>query len=312
MQSHYVPRFAGEFKASPDAIINLCRERGEWRGSYGAIPTPGHSNRDRAITIKPVPDHPLGFVVHCHNGDSRDAWRYVCGILGLEPGRMPAPTQPPKPRAPSAAEIAETERKRKAVERIVAESREIYGTPADDYLQSRGLKPPFPRDVRFHPALDTRDHDGGRMVSPGMVALVRKAPGARVVGLHRTFLTRDGRKNPSARVVKAMLGEVRGGAVWPDEFGSILGIGEGIESSLSFTLLYRVPCVAALSASNLGNLRLPRALVEIIIAADNDTNLVGQKAAIAAVERLRRPWRSVTAICPEGHEDFNAAIAGGA
>lgn len=282
---------------------------GRVHGRSGHLPAPGHSKNDNGISLTWAPEAPLGVLYHGFNCEPAVASAVVREVFGFSGEQQPRPAL--APRRPTAEERDAEAKHRARIERIVAEAQDIHGTPVDDYLQARGLKPPFPRDLRFHPKLWTRDHDGELIHAPGLVALVRRAPGAPVRGIHRTFLTSYGRKNPHVATVKAMLGAIKGGAVWPDEFGTILAIGEGIESCLSFTLLYRVPCVAALSAGNLGNLRHARSVREIIIAADNDANLTGQKAAVEAVRRMRRPWRTVTAICPEGHVDFNDVIMEG-
>jgi RecA-family ATPase len=68
---------------------NITRHfQGEWHGSYGAIPTPGHSARDRGLTVK---DGENGEpVFYAHNDVSFD-WRGMkdeCRKLGLMPDRM--------------------------------------------------------------------------------------------------------------------------------------------------------------------------------------------------------------------------------
>ncbi|MPT48735.1 MAG: hypothetical protein E2598_09995 [Sphingobium sp.] len=42
--------------------------KGEWHGSYGAIPTPGHSISDRGTTVKDEPSAPDGVLVNSFNG----------------------------------------------------------------------------------------------------------------------------------------------------------------------------------------------------------------------------------------------------
>jgi hypothetical protein len=65
-----------------------------------------------------------------------------------------------------------------------------------------------------------------------MVAFIRKYPNGPITGLHRTFLTTAGRKNPEVEKVKRMLGLCKGGALWPDYIGKCLAIAEGIETAL--------------------------------------------------------------------------------
>lgn len=67
---------------------NITRHfQGEWYGSYGAIPTPGHSSQDRGLTVK---DGENGEpIFYAHNDPSFD-WREMkdeCRRLGLIPDR---------------------------------------------------------------------------------------------------------------------------------------------------------------------------------------------------------------------------------
>jgi hypothetical protein len=79
--------------------------------------------------------------------------------------------------------------------------------------------------------------------------------------------------------------------------------GEGIETVLSLkTILPEVPMVAALSASNLGALVLPKGLKRLYVARDRDT------AGYGAFERLARRALAlgVEAIALDPiHGDFN-------
>lgn len=72
----------------PTAAENITRHfGGDWHGSYGAIPTPGHSARDRGTTVKMGDGGEVIF--HAHNDPSLD-WRSLkdqCRSLGLIPER---------------------------------------------------------------------------------------------------------------------------------------------------------------------------------------------------------------------------------
>jgi phage/plasmid primase-like uncharacterized protein len=194
------------------------------------------------------------------------------------------------------------------VRRIVAESTSIDGTAADLYLQNRGLMPPFPRDLRYHPNLWTMGRDGKLICSAAMVALVRRAPGGEICAVHRTFLTATGSKNPNVEKVKRMRGPYKGGALWPDQFADNLAIAEGIESALSYQQTFRLPTASALSASNLDDVAIPQSVTRLLIAADRDVHERGLKAAKDAARRLWRPGLHVRVQLPVGHKDFNDAL----
>ena len=58
-----------------------------------------------------------------------------------------------------------------------------------------------------------------------------------------------------------------------------LGIGEGIESSLSANQLYGVPAWATLSTSLMKSFRAPRGVRRLVVYADNDRHGAGLAAA---------------------------------
>jgi RecA-family ATPase len=70
------------------AAQNITRHfGGDWHGSYGAIPTPGHSPRDRGCTVKDADGGEVLF--YAHNDPAFD-WRGLkdeCRRLGLIPDR---------------------------------------------------------------------------------------------------------------------------------------------------------------------------------------------------------------------------------
>lgn len=68
---------------------NITRHfRGEWHGSYGAFPTPGHSASDRGTTVKDIADGDVVFA--CHNGECDwQALKDECRRVRLLPDRQP-------------------------------------------------------------------------------------------------------------------------------------------------------------------------------------------------------------------------------
>ncbi|MGH6893054.1 MAG: DUF7146 domain-containing protein, partial [Dongiaceae bacterium] len=96
-----------------------------------------------------------------------------------------------------------------------------------------------PTTLRFHPELKT-GRDNGDAVVPGMVAPIQDMAG-RLIGIHRTFLKPDGSGKaeialpaPHRFDAKRTLGSVWGGAIRLCPLtGDTLGLGEGIETSLT-------------------------------------------------------------------------------
>jgi phage/plasmid primase-like uncharacterized protein len=143
-----------------------------------------------------------------------------------------------------------------------------------------------------------------------MVAAVTDCEG-RVVGVHRTYLARDGRGKAPVGPNKMTLGPIAGAAVHLAAAGPTLVVGEGIESALSAMRASGFPSWAALSTAGLRTLILPPLPIaaEVVIAADDDRHGQGQDAAYAAADRWLAEGRRVRiALPPRPDTDFNDLI----
>jgi putative DNA primase/helicase len=180
-------------------------------------------------------------------------------------------------------------------------------TSVDRYLTARGL-PALASSLALRFRADAPHPEGGRY--PTMVALV-SGPAGESLAVHRTYLTRDGRK-ATVTPVKASLGPIWGGAIRlhdPDPVEPLV-IGEGIETSASAGCLMDLPAWAAISAGNLAKaLVLPPEVRRVIIAADPDD--AGRKAARDAWIRWKAEGREVQIALPNGADDFNGLLTGG-
>lgn len=142
------------------------------------------------------------------------------------------------------------------------------------YLKRRGFGDlwPLPQALRLHHGLSYW-HDGKKLGShPAMVAPV-VAPDGRILALHRTYLTADGRKAnvPSPKKLTGAAGPLAGAAIALHEPAhGVLGIAEGIETALAAWCASGVPTVAAYCAGNLAAWRWPRSLRRLVIFADAD------------------------------------------
>jgi hypothetical protein len=149
-----------------------------------------------------------------------------------------------------------------------------------------------------------------------MIALV-VGPDEAPLGVHLTFIKRDGSGKypfPDKSMEREIRGSVRGGSVRLMPFipGQALIVAEGIETALSCTQLFGLPAWAALSTSGLQTLELPSAVRNIVVAADNDTNGAGQRAALEAYQRWTAEGRSVRiAMPPVPDSDFNNILMKG-
>ena len=153
---------------------------------------------------------------------------------------------------------------------LFAAGRTITGTYAADYLENRGLRlsPDKTRDLRFIPKLPYWGFS-----KPGkdvplellghyhcMVAAVRDVEG-RVIGAHRTYL--DPKEPIKLRppgdrgrnAAKKMVGAPGGGLIRLGAIGTVLAVGEGIETTASWYELGLGPDeVTIAAAGSLGNL----------------------------------------------------------
>jgi putative DNA primase/helicase len=233
-------------------------------------PGPGHSRRDRSLSVTFTDND---FLVHSFAGDDfRECRDHVKAALGLSDGR-PVAFNDNVP----ALDVDLLARKKTAAD-IWARSIRIAGTLAETYLQSRGLS--YDGDaLRFYP--------GGR----AMVALITNAITGEPIGIHRTFLDRDGN-----RTSKKMLGAAAGGVVrlTPDEeFTGGLGVAEGIETALAVPFR---PVWACLSAGQLAALPVLSGIEALTIFADQDKT--GINAANTCGERWHSAGVEVTMAAP--------------
>jgi putative DNA primase/helicase len=182
-------------------------------------------------------------------------------------------------------------------------------TPLRAYLSRRGLSGAEldGRVVRFHPALGywkRNDHNKIELAGryPAMVALVADAEGAPVT-VHRTYLTRDGRKAP-VPAPKKLMGypgdRLVGGAIRLFAPGPVLGVAEGIETALAVHRRTGMPVWSAVSANLLERLEPPAQTSLVVVWADRDRSGAGEAAAVSLRERLLRRGIMVAVHLPPG------------
>lgn len=105
---------------------------------------------------------------------------------------------------------------------------------------------------------------------------------------HLTYL--DGERKAGherARMVATPATPMAGGAVRLARMGEdgVLGVGEGIETSLSAAQLFKVPVWATLNAEMLKAFKPPAGCTRLLIFADNDASFTGQAAAYELARR---------------------------
>lgn len=158
--------------------------------------------------------------------------------------------------------------------------------PVGRYLRRRGIKHAPPEFIRYHPAMPYYDK-GFQGTHPAMVAAFRR-PDNSIETFHVTYLTSEGFKasvESPRKVIGAQKG-LNGCAVRLSAPHDHIGIAEGIETALSVTQLYGVPCWSCYSANGMESFIPPDGVKKVTIYADADANYTGQAAATACAKRL--------------------------
>ena len=195
--------------------------------------------------------------------------------------------------------------KRDAMSKLWQSSKAIEANdPVGRYLARRVGLTAFPSCLRT--AFSARYQSDRPSFHPAMIALVTGPDGAPSI-LHRTYLTADGRKASVDAPRRLMPGTVaKGAAIRLAPAGDALGIAEGIETALSASALFGVPCWAAVNAGMLALWRPPLDVRRILIFGDNDASYTGQAAAYALARRLRSEGFIVEVEVPaEPEADWN-------
>ena len=267
--------------------LQLHRSGSEWRGT---CPACGYGAGAFALTLKS--GRVRGWCASCGDRD---------GIAALL-SRLQAGETVGSPSTARNGPAAETYAERTAAALSVWNGAvPAVGTPADLYLTRRALQG-LARSTALRWRPDVAHPSGGGVRHAAMVALIVDVDG-RPVGVHRTYLDREGRK-ADLSPVKASKGPIASGAIRLHPVASELVIGEGIETSASAGVLLGLPAWSAISAGNLErSLQLPSAVRSVIIAADPDPP--GRRAAEKAKERWRADGRRVRIAWPPHPQDFN-------
>jgi len=283
---------------------------GEAFGSKVAAPGPGHSRRDRSLTVFLDANAPDGFRVFSHANDDWRACRdHVAAALGLPVGQRPdgADRRAAVEGRPVAAALRDNgdaeQRQRRALE-IWHGSRDPRGTLGEVYLGLRRLNLPgdIASDVlRFHPRCLW-----GTGTVPAMIAALRCIRSGRIVGIHRTALNADGTK-----LGRRMLGTAAGAAVMLDPDDTVttgLTIGEGIETCLAARQLGLRPVWAVGSAGAIRAFPVLSGVEALTILGETGDDGANEAAVQAVGTRWAQAGAEVDVIHPRVEGDLNDAI----
>jgi putative DNA primase/helicase len=263
-------------------------------------PGPGHSRKDRSLSVRLSATAPDGFLAFSHAGDDWQVCRdYVRGRLGLAPYAWKMKDKPrPALRIVPKAAHDHVDKIRDALQ-LWDESSDPRGTIAETYLSSRQLE--LGEDIAGS-VLRWNARIGA------MVALFRSIEGDDPRAVSRIFLDRDGRK-----IERKFLGQVGGAAIKLDADDTVtrgLHIGEGVETCLAARQLGLRPTWALGSASAIAAFPVLAGVECITLLAEHDD------ASTRAVEACATRWylagREVLVDKPvvAGAKDLNDALRG--
>jgi putative DNA primase/helicase len=282
---------------------------GEVSGKGVVCPGPGHSPRDRSLSVTASATAPDGFIVHSFAGDDalrcKDFVRHRLGLSPFLPGqkRKIAPLRA----APLIEEKAANNREHAL--RLWDQAVDPRETLVETYLRGRRLELPYEaanEAIRFHPNCPF-----GSERFPAMVCLVRNILTNEPQGVHRTALMRDGTAvKRNSKTLRMTLGLMAGGAIKldPDEdMMQHLCIGEGVETSLSGRQMNPElrPAWAAVSAAGIANFPVLPGVDCIRVLQENDANGASAKVVDACARRWYAAGRDVIIIAPDNAKDLN-------
>lgn len=263
------------------------RLKGHWGKRGGMCRCPAHNDHDPSLSVR-VGRTTLLF--KCFAGcDPVDVIRAINDERILDSDHIP--TVPDAGEAPS--DPSPQWRRERALE-IWDAARPIAGTPAQRYLQERGLPGDNPQ-LRYL-ARTPIGTDQGLRYCPAMIAAVRDADG--FVAIQRTFLDVIAHtKAGDLKRPKLALGAPERGAVRLMPVTNILGIAEGIETAWSASLLFGIPVWAVLGNERFGLIEIPDTVTDLVLLPD--PGRAGKRAEALAIEAHGRPGRTIHAPWPQ-------------
>lgn len=280
-------------------------------GRRANIPAPGHSRRDRSVSLFERDGRVL---IHTF-GDSD--WRAVrdhlrdLGLLDTA-GREPASAPPSEATLKVASDRARAARRDTAVA-LWRQGSAIAGTLSGRHCRGRGVGDalPGPHALRHHPAAPLSVYRPTRSTRPAMMAGVCDADGS-ITAVEITYLTPGGRRAFDLALPRKTIGLIPAcSAVRLDAAGPDLLVAEGVFTALAARRCFALPAWALLSTSNLRRWRAPPSVRFVLIAADRGPD--GEASAARLAEGLAgQGLRSEIALPPPAFGDWDeAANAGG-
>jgi hypothetical protein len=267
---------------------------------------------DDTLSVGPGHKHPvIAFCFKC-----RAPGNALLAALGIGPAPLSRSLLSPLPKQTSDT----PDRRKQRLDRILSGCKRITrGSPPWLYLDHRGCLPDesegIPPCLLYHPSLAY--YDDGKLISrhPALVSKLEDIQ-HNLITLHLIYLTPDGCKasvpnpkpNPKKLMPPIIAGTAMRGAIQLDEPGNVLGIAEGLETSLWLRKQSIWPFWACYCASAMRQVQIPWGVREVLIFPD--TNKVGRQAAKDAADRLVSERFKVVIMPPPASCDWDDIVQG--
>ena len=309
--------------AFPSDLRAIARALGgEVVGRQVVAPGPGHSPRDRSLSVTISAAAPEGFLAFSHAGDDFAECRdHVKARLGIDrrqqenrPQTPPRrPTQPPR----------DDDRDARALmfaKQIAFELRPVLGSPGETYLRdARKIVTSAIEDVLertdgvgWHsavyfnePGYALHGRKLGAIISVMTDMITAEPTGA----ISRTYI-HEGRKLGKAKTLGSPAGIIR-----LSEDADVLEglhIAEGLETALGAMSKGFRPMWATGSTAIMAKFPVLSGIKALTIIADRDANGAGERAAAEVASRWREAGKEARVWRPKSIGDLNDILIGGA
>ena len=188
----------------------------------------------------------------------------------------------------------------------------IRDSPAQEYLNSRGIYSIPPKSVRYKPSTDRNGHTA-------LMAIVSD-DSFNACYIHQTIL--DGAKKADVEAPRKLhtlqdeshLKYCSSPAIRMFPLASTIGIAEGIETALAARQVYQCTVWSTVNAALMRRFKAPNGVEHLIIFADNDTNGTGHAAAFECANKnilANNDLKKVSIRWPSVIGDFNDMLQKG-
>ena len=270
---------------------------GEIRGAEVLCPGPGHSKRDRSMSVRISATAPDGFICHSFAGDSwRDCQSHVRRALGIAPDIGRRDDRRP---APNIAKHADADghndgRTRGALALWQESSPEFSRAACAYFERERRLSLPDDRGevIRWNDRLHC------------IIGLFRNLHTYEPQAVTRIFIDADGRK-----LERKFLSPTRDAAIMldaPEDVTYGLHVAEGLETALAARQMGFRPCWALGSAGAIARLPVLAGVDALTVCAELDDGGANDRAVAEVAACWRATGREVWIIEPTIGDDLNS------